>query len=187
MSSFFITELPFDGLKLVERKRLGDKRGFMARMFCSDELVEAGWKRPIVQINHTYTAKKGTVRGLHFQYPPHAEMKLVNCIRGEIWDVVVDLRANSPTYLKWHAEMLSAENNRALLIPEGMAHGFQALTDNVELIYFHSAAYHAEVEAGLNAKDPELGITWPLGVIELSMRDQAHSMLTNNFTGINLQ
>ena len=184
---FTVTELPLHGLKRIERQRLGDCRGFLARMFCADELALAGWQKPIAQINHTYTAKKGAVRGLHFQQPPYAEMKLVNCICGEVWDVAVDLRVNSPTYLKWHAEALSAENNRALLIPEGFAHGFQALTDDVELIYFHSQAYRAAAEAGLNCADSRLAIAWPLVITELSERDQAHPMITAGFSGVDVE
>jgi dTDP-4-dehydrorhamnose 3,5-epimerase len=174
MSRFDITDLPLPGLKLIQRKPLGDARGFLARLFCADELSTAGWQQPIVQINHTYTARRGTVRGMHYQQPPHAEMKLVTCLRGGIWDVAVDLRAASLTFLHWHAEILSAENHRALLIPEGFAHGFQALTDDVQLLYCHSAAYQPEYERGLNALDPRLEIDWPLTITELSQRDSKH-------------
>lgn len=184
MNRFTSTNLPLEGLKLLERQRLGDERGFLSRLFCAEELAQAGWSHPIAQINHTYTAKRGTVRGMHFQHPPHAEMKLVSCIRGEVWDVAVDVRAKSPTFLKWHAERLSAQNNRALLIPEGFAHGFQAMTDDVELVYFHSAAYAAEAEAGLNPHDPQLNISWPLEISELSDRDNQHPMLNPQFAGI---
>jgi dTDP-4-dehydrorhamnose 3,5-epimerase len=174
MSRFDITDLPLPGLKLIQRKPLGDARGFLARLFCADELSTAGWQQPIVQINHTYTARRGAVRGMHYQQPPHAEMKLVTCLRGGIWDVAVDLRAASLTFLHWHAEILSAENHRALLIPEGFAHGFQALTDDVQLLYCHSAAYQPEYERGLNALDPRLEIDWPLTITELSQRDSKH-------------
>lgn len=184
MSRFSVTALPLAGLKLVERKRLGDERGFLARLFCAEELAVAGWKQPIAQVNHTYTAKLGTVRGMHFQRPPCAEMKLVSCIRGEVWDVAVDLRADSPTFLHWHAERLSADNSRALLIPEGFAHGFQALSDACELLYLHSAAYSSEAEAGLNPKDPMLSIPWPLDIIELSARDAQHPLLGHQFKGV---
>lgn len=184
MSRFTITDLPMAGLKRVQRQRLGDSRGFIARLFCADELAAAGWTQPIVQINHTFTAKQGTVRGMHFQRPPHAEMKLVSCIRGEVWDVVVDLRVGSPTFLHWHAERLSAENGCALLIPEGFAHGFQALTNDVELLYCHSAAYAAEAEGGLHPNDPRLGIAWPLAIAELSARDAGHAPITADFEGV---
>ncbi len=185
-SRFTITDLTLAGLKLVEHQRLGDARGFLSRIFCAEELGGAGWSQPIAQINHTYTARCGTVRGMHFQRPPHAEMKLVSCLSGEVWDVVVDVRAGSKTFLHWHAERLSAENGRALLIPEGFAHGFQSLTDDVELLYCHSAAYTATAEAGLNAKDPMLTIAWPLQVTELSPRDAQHPMLNEQFSGVEL-
>ena len=183
MNRFAVYDLPLAGLKLVERQRLGDARGFLSRIFCAEELSVAGWRKPIVQINHTLTQKTGTVRGMHFQRPPHAEMKLVSCIRGEVWDVAVDVRAGSKTFLQWHAERLSAGNGRALLIPEGFAHGFQALTDDVELLYFHSAPYFVTAEAGLNAKDPMLAIRWPLEITELSSRDAQHPLLNGQFEG----
>lgn len=184
MSRFTIMDLPLAGLKRVQRQRLGDNRGFLARLFCAEELAAAGWTKPIAQINHTYTAKQGTLRGMHFQRPPHAEMKLVSCVRGEVWDVAVDLRVGSPTYLHWHAERLSVENGCALLIPEGFAHGFQVLTDDVELLYCHSAAYAAHAEGGLNPTDPRLGIRWPLAIAELSARDAGHALITAGFEGV---
>jgi dTDP-4-dehydrorhamnose 3,5-epimerase len=183
---FSASDLPLSGLKLVTRQRLGDHRGFLSRLFCAEELAAAGWSQPIAQINHTYTALRGTVRGMHFQRPPHAEMKLVNCIRGEVWDVAVDVRAGSPTFLRWHAERLSAENGQALLIPEGFAHGFQALTDDVELLYCHSAAYCADAEDGLNPQDARLNIAWPLAITELSARDASRPLLETDFEGIRL-
>lgn len=184
MGRFTVTDLPLTGLKLVERQRLGDERGFLSRVFCAEELSAAGWAKPIAQINHTRTARCGTVRGMHFQYPPNAEMKLVSCIRGEIWDVAVDLRRGSATFLHWHAERLSADNCRALLIPEGFAHGFQSLTDDVEMLYCHSTAYVAATEAGLNPKDALLAIPWPLPITELSTRDAQHPMLNMGFSGV---
>lgn len=184
MSRFTVTDLPLAGLKRVQRQRLGDNRGFLARLFCAEELAAAGWTQPIAQINHTFTAKQGTVRGMHFQRPPHAEMKLVSCIRGEVWDVAVDLRVGSPTFLHWYAERLSAENSCALLIPEGFAHGFQALTNDVELLYCHSAAYAAQAESGLHPSDPRIGIAWPLAIAELSARDAGHALITADFEGV---
>lgn len=184
MSSFNIIELPLPRLKRIERKQLGDHRGFLSRLFCAEELSAAGWTKSIAQINHTYTAKRGTVRGLHFQYPPYSEMKLVTCIRGEVWDVAVDVRVNSPTFLQWHAEYLSADNGCALLIPEGFAHGFQAMSDNVELIYCHSAAHCADAEAGLNTQDRQLAIPWPLAITELSERDCRHPVIETGFEGV---
>jgi dTDP-4-dehydrorhamnose 3,5-epimerase len=184
MSRFQLLDTPIEALKIVERSRLLDDRGFLCRMFCSDELQAAGWRRPIAQINQTLTRVAGAVRGMHFQYPPHAEMKLVNCIRGEVWDVAVDLRERSSTFLKWFGVELSAENGRALLIPEGFAHGFQALAPDSELIYFHSAAYHSASEGALHIHEPRVAIQWPRPITELSARDQAHPMLSASFQGL---
>lgn len=186
MSRFNICQLPLAGLQRVERHRCGDQRGFLSRLFCTEELAAAGWAKPIAQINHTHTRKRGTVRGMHVQRPPHAEMKLVSCIHGAVFDVVVDVRTDSPTFLHWHAEHLSADNNYALLIPEGFAHGFQTLTDNVELLYCHSAAFVADAEAGLHPQDARLAIPWPLTIIELSTRDAAHPRIDSGFTGVRL-
>jgi len=186
VSRFLLTRSPIDGLVLIERTRIGDSRGFLSRMFCAEELRAAGWDKPIAQINHTRTERRGTVRGMHFQTSPHVEMKLVSCVQGEVLDVAVDLRTNSPTFLQWHAEKLSAENRRALLIPEGFAHGFQALSDGTELLYCHSAPYTPEAEAGLHPQDPKLGISWPLPIAEISERDNQHPALTLSFTGVSL-
>lgn len=186
MSRFDLKDLPLEGLKLIERKRFGDHRGFLSRLFCAEELRSVGWLKPIAQINHTLTAKKGTVRGMHFQYAPFAEMKLVSCIRGEICDIAVDIRSDSSTFLSWHMERLSAKNGRALLLPEGFAHGFQALSDNVEIIYCHSEVYNPDAEAGLSPNDARLGIEWPMNITEMSVRDQAHSPIENEFKGVRL-
>jgi dTDP-4-dehydrorhamnose 3,5-epimerase len=186
MSRFTVTDLPLAGLKSIERQRLGDSRGFLSRLFCAEELVVAGWHMPIAQINHTYTAQRGTVRGMHYQQAPHAEMKLVTCIQGEVWDVAVDLRAGSSTFLHWHAELLSADNQRAMLIPEGFAHGFQTLSDNVALLYCHTAPYTPAAEAALNAQDPRLAIQWPITITELSARDANHPLIDTQFIGVSL-
>lgn len=172
MSRFEIEHLPLAGLKKVTRRELADERGFFSRFFCMDELAAAGWQRPIVQINHSQTRQRGAVRGLHFQRPPHAEMKFVSCTHGSVWDVAVDLREDSPTYLKWHAEILSAQNRVSLLIPEGFAHGFQALEADAELIYLCSEPYHPRAEGGLRYDDEALGIAWPLAVTQVSDKDQ---------------
>lgn len=186
VNRFTITDTPLFGLKVIERQRLGDTRGFLSRLFCADELATAGWIKPIAQINQTYTAKAGTIRGMHFQDSPYAEMKLVSCLRGELFDVAVDLRADSPTFLKWYGVQLSADNRCALLIPEGFAHGFQALADDVELLYCHSVPYTPAAEAGLHPHDPALAISWPLPVAELSARDSQHPLVTAAFKGISL-
>ncbi|MDP2430919.1 MAG: dTDP-4-dehydrorhamnose 3,5-epimerase [Pseudomonadota bacterium] len=172
------------GLLVLQRKPLGDSRGYLERMFCAEELEPLLAGRRIVQINHTHTTARGTVRGLHFQYPPHAEIKFVSCLRGEVFDVAVDLRRDSPTFLRWHGETLSADNYRTLFIPEGFAHGFQTLTDDCEMLYFHTTAYRAEAEGALNAQDSRLAITWPLPVQNLSARDATHPLLAENFLGL---
>lgn len=181
---FHDTHLP--GLKLVQRKPIEDARGFFARFYCADEFGSAGMDKPIAQINHTLTRSKGAVRGLHFQTPPHAEIKVVSCLAGAVFDVAVDVRADSDTFLQWHGEVLSAENCRSLLIPEGFAHGFQALTEDCELLYLHTATFQPEAEGALNCSDPRLAIHWPLPVSELSERDRAHPFVDANFSGIRL-
>lgn len=177
---------PIAGLQRVVSRQLGDSRGYLARAFCAEELSAASWLGPVVQANITYTRQKGTVRGLHFQHPPHAEAKLVRCLRGEIWDVVVDLRRDSPTFLKWHAEVLSPGNMSAFLIPQGCAHGFQTLTDDVEMLYLHSEAHAPASEDGLNVSDPMLAIEWPLTLGEMSPRDRSFPFLSHDFKGISL-
>ena len=172
------------GLTLVQRKVIDDERGFFGRFFCDAEFLYVGHTKPIAQINHTLTRKKGAVRGMHFQHPPYAETKIVNCLRGEIFDVAVDLRSGSPTFLHWHAEILSAENRRSLLIPEGFAHGFQALTNDCELIYLHTTVFHPEAEGGLNVVDPRLGIEWTLPIAECSERDNAFPFIDADYCGV---
>lgn len=171
MSSLELQALPLPGLYRVRRQLLCDERGSFSRLFCTSELAAVGWTQPVAQVNHSITQRRGIVRGLHYQRHPHAEMKLVACVRGQVWDVAVDLRSNSPTYLRWHAERLSAEEGSAMLIPAGCAHGFQALTDDAQLIYCHSAAFAPDAEAGIHVLDSRLAIEWPLPVEGLSSRD----------------
>jgi len=184
---FEIFETPVRGLIVLQRKPVGDNRGFLERMFCAEELQSiVPATRNIVQINRTLTCRLGTIRGIHFQYPPHAEMKFVSCVRGEVFDVAVDVRRGSSTFLRWHAELLSAANHRTLVIPEGFAHGFQTLAENCEMLYFHTAAYRQTAEGGLNALDPALDIRWPEAVTEMSPRDTAHPFLAADFAGVSL-
>lgn len=184
-SRFELTPLALSGLVAVRRHRVGDERGSLSRVFCGQELAAAGWRWPIAQINHTCTESAGTVRGMHFQYSPHQEAKLVTCLRGRAWDVAVDLRRDSPTFLQWCAQEISCENEIALLIPPGFAHGFQALTDGVELVYAHSVSHVPEAEGGLSPLDPCMAIDWPLPVERLSHRDASHPRLQDTtFTGL---
>lgn len=183
---FEILDTPLAGLRILHRKPIGDSRGYLERLFCTDELRALAPGRHIAQINHTLTAARGTVRGMHFQRPPHAEIKFVSCLRGEVFDVAVDLRDNSPTFLRWHAEVLRADNHKTLVIPEGFAHGFQTLTDDCEMLYFHTHTYQPDAEGGLNAQDPRIAIQWPLPVGGVSPRDAGHPFLDENFSGMTL-
>lgn len=186
MERFEYLPTPLDGLVCVARRKLEDNRGFLSRLYCADEFRRAGVPMPVAQINQTLTKAAGSLRGMHFQRPPFAEAKLVSCLKGEIFDVAVDLRRGSPTFLNWHAEILSAENQRGLYIPQGFAHGFQTLCDDCELVYLHSVSYQPEAEGALNALDPRLGISWPLPVADMSARDRAHAMLSSDFRGIDI-
>lgn len=176
------TALP--GVVVVETSQINDHRGAFARLYCERELAPVMSDRHIVQINHSITNTVGAVRGLHYQRPPHAEMKLIRCLKGRVWDVAVDLRASSPTFLCWHAEELNPSDARMLVIPEGCAHGFQVLEADSELLYLHTAFYAPEAEQGVACDDPRLGITWPLSVAGLSERDRNHPLLPPGFSGI---
>jgi dTDP-4-dehydrorhamnose 3,5-epimerase len=178
MSSLFhLRDTPLAGVKVVTRTIRSDTRGSFARMFCAQELIQAGWLDTVAQINFSHTLCPGTVRGLHYQRSSSAEDKLISCIAGAVWDVAVDLRADSPTYLQWHAERLDSHNAQAMLIPKGVAHGFQALDANSTLLYVHSRPYSPRMEAGLRADDPKLAITWPLAFYEWSERDRQFALL----------
>ncbi len=181
---FRFNECPLAGVHTIKRILIEDTRGFFSRFFCTEEFRELGLQRPIAQMNHTLTVSKGAIRGLHYQNPPYAEAKIVNCLSGKVFDVAVDVRRGSPTFLKWHGEILSAENKTGLYIPEGFAHGFQALTENCELLYLHSAFYRSSAENGLNVADPRLGINWPLVLTDCSDRDRNIPMIENFFAGV---
>jgi dTDP-4-dehydrorhamnose 3,5-epimerase len=179
-----IRKTPIMGLMAIDSELQTDQRGFFARLYCQNDLGEILGTRQIVQVNQTSTRNVGAVRGLHYQHQPHAEMKLVRCLKGKVWDVAVDLRSGSPTFLKWHAEELSAENATMMVIPEGCAHGFQVLETDSELLYLHTAFYAAAAEAGIRPTDPRLSISWPLAVQYLSERDLSHPLLSSDFTGL---
>lgn len=183
---FAASSTPIQDLLVVERTQRGDERGYLSRLFCADELKSSGFQNPIAQINRTFTAKRGALRGMHFQLPPACEDKFVSCLRGSIFDVAVDLRSNSPTFLKWHGEVLSADNLKSLFIPKGFAHGFQCLENDCELLYLHTAFYNPDLEAGLNFADPALSISWPLPVTDISPRDLNHPHLPTDYNGIQI-
>lgn len=180
---FNIVGTPLTGVLLLERKPIGDERGYLERLYCAHDLAEPMGERRVVQINHTLTEKAGTVRGLHFQQPPHAETKLLTCLAGEVFDVAVDLRRGSNTYLQWHGVVLSAANHRSVLIPEGFAHGFQTLTNACEMLYLHTALYDPSAERGIDPRDPKIDIRWPKPILSLSARD-ASLPTSDGFEGI---
>ena len=177
---------PLDGLYKIERKLIEDSRGFLSRLFCADDFQEIGFKKPIAQINHTLTYNQGVIRGMHYQNHPNAEAKIITCILGEVFDVVVDLRKDSPTFLECHSEILSANNQNSLFIPKGFAHGFQSLTKECNLIYMHSNFFSPDSEAAFNALDPRLAISWPIKITEMSERDKKHPMISSQFNGIKI-
>jgi len=184
MSHFHVEETSLQGLKVIQRRPRKDSRGQFTRAFCSEELSATGWTTPVMQINHSITSMIGSVRGLHYQKPPKAERKMVLCLRGTVWDVAVDLRSSSETFLSWHAEELSAENNKVMLIPEGFAHGFQVLEKESELLYLHSEQYSPQHEDGFSPTDPTLSIPWPLPIAEMSDRDRGFPVLTEKYKGV---
>lgn len=172
------TETKLPGAFIVDIERREDSRGFFARVFCQHEFEAHGLKPLIAQANIAYNRKKGTIRGMHFQFPPSAETKLVRCTRGAILDIIVDLRPESPTYLEHIAVELSAENSRALYVPERFAHGYQVLRDETETSYQVGEFYTPGCEGGLLYNDPKLGLTWPLPVSVISDKDQVWKPLS---------
>jgi dTDP-4-dehydrorhamnose 3,5-epimerase len=174
------------GVVIARSRVIGDARGEFARLFCAAELAAAHAERPIVQINLSRTGHVGALRGLHFQTPPFAESKWVRCLKGRVFDIAVDLRRGSPTFLQHCAVELSPGAMNAIFIPEGCAHGFQALEPESELLYLHSAPYAPDHEGGLRWDDPALGIAWPLAVTDVSERDRGHPLLDASFKGIAL-
>lgn len=167
------TQTPLAGGYVIDVDEQGDERGFFARLWCEREMQLRGINIRIAQANMSYNRLRGTLRGLHLQRPPHAECKLVRCVRGAIFDVMVDLRPESPGYLQWFGTELSAGNRRALFIPEGFAHGYQTLTDASEVFYQVSTFHTPQAEGGLRWDDPLIGIDWPLPVAAISDKDRA--------------
>ncbi len=175
---------PLHGSFLVSVVPNGDSRGWFARTWCKNEFAAIGHHKEWVQMNHSFTALAGTIRGMHYQVVPFSEIKMVRCIAGSVYDVIVDLRKNSPTYLKWFGAELSAANKQMMYIPEGFAHGFQTLKDDVELIYHHSAFYTPEAEAGVLHNDVALAINWPLPLTEISDRDRGLPTIDEHFKAL---
>lgn len=184
MSRMRIIDTPLADLAVIETSPTCDERGRFVRISCEEELSALRRGAHFVQVNLSRTHRRGTVRGMHFQHAPHAEAKLIRCLRGRAFDVAVDLRAGSPTFLRWHAVDLDAAAEREVFIPAGFAHGFQALSDDVELLYLHTAAWHPAAEGRLRPDDPALGIEWPLPMARLSPRDREAPLLSAAFHGI---
>ncbi len=170
------TETTLPGVLLVDLERHQDERGFFARVWCREELAARGLNPNLAQCSISYNRKKGTLRGMHYQAEPHPEAKFVQCIRGAIYDVALDLRPNSPTFRKWYAAELSADNRRLLYLPEGCAHGFQTLTEDCDVLYFISTPFYPELARGVRWDDPAFGIRWPLPVSVISQRDRDYPL-----------
>jgi dTDP-4-dehydrorhamnose 3,5-epimerase len=179
-----IISIPLKDAFIIETGLIKDKRGSFARFFCFEELIEINKGNNIKQINYSMTKKKGSIRGLHFQYPPKSEIKMVRCLKGKVFDVIVDLRKSSKTFLKWHGEILSEENMKMVYIPIGFAHGFQSLTGNCEMLYLHSEYYSSQHEGGIRYNDSKVNITWPLLLTEISDKDKTYSLLEEDFKGL---
>jgi dTDP-4-dehydrorhamnose 3,5-epimerase len=170
-------ETPLAGLYVVEIEPRKDDRGFFARSFCIEEFDAHGLERKVAQCNVSFNENAGTLRGLHFQAEPHGEAKLVRCTQGAIYDVAVDIRPDSRTYLKWYAVELNSKNRRMLFIPQGFAHGFQTLMDETEVFYLMFEAYHPESARGLRWDDPKVGIAWPLANLIISEKDRTYPLI----------
>jgi dTDP-4-dehydrorhamnose 3,5-epimerase len=177
-------EIFLEGSYEIELEPLFDTRGWFARTFCKDEFSKIGHNEEWLQLNHSFTKQKGSIRGMHYQLPPVSEIKLVRCISGIVYDVIIDLRKESPTFLKYFGLELSSENRKMIYIPERFAHGFQTLTDDCELIYHHTAVYNPSAETGIRYDDPVIRINWPLLPATISKRDKMFFPLDSNFKGI---
>jgi dTDP-4-dehydrorhamnose 3,5-epimerase len=170
------TETALKGAYIIDLQPIEDERGFFARSFCLQEFAAYGLKTGVAQCNVSFNKIKGTLRGMHFQKPPKAEAKLVRCTRGEIFDVIIDLRPDSPTYCQWEGVVLSADNHRSLYIPEGFAHGFQTLEENSEVFYQMFECYAPECASGVRWDDPAIGIHWPLPNPVMSDKDRSYPL-----------
>ena len=175
---------PIAGAYQIKLSPLEDERGTFSRLYCENEMRAIGHSKRIVQINYSINMVKGTVRGLHFQYSPDTEIKIIRCLKGKIYDVILDIRKGSSTFLKWHAIELSTEAFNMVYIPEGCAHGFQTLKGNSALLYFHTAFYNKHNESGIRYDDPAVAIQWPIPVINVSDRDSKYPLVDSDFDGI---
>ena len=177
---------PMPGLFVIENSPHCDDRGQFGRLFDSEWDLDPLRGMSVSQVNFSVTDQRGTVRGLHYQTTPFCETKIVTCTGGRLFDVVVDVRRGSPGLLRWHCEILSGDDSLSIVIPPGFAHGFQALSDECELVYIHSQPFRPESEAGLHPSDPRLGISWPEPISMLSDRDSSHPFAAVDWLGIDL-
>jgi dTDP-4-dehydrorhamnose 3,5-epimerase len=176
-------ELQLKGSYVISLNLLSDARGGFARTYCKKEFEQIGHKKEFVQMNHSFNTHKGTLRGMHFQKAPHQEIKLIRCIKGAVIDVIVDLRKDSPTFLKHVMVELSSENKKMIYVPENFAHGFQTLEDDSELIYHHTEFYTPSADAGICYNDPVLNIDWPLPPVMVSDKDKSYPLIDSTFKG----
>lgn len=183
MKKFQLLKTSIPDVRVIASNPIEDERGYLNRIFCQNDF-EKFISSNIVQINHTLTKTKGTIRGLHYQKKPYSEIKIIKCIRGSVFDVALDLRKKSPFFLKYHSEILSSKNNKIIIIPEGFAHGFQTLTENCELIYFHTQFYNKKSELGISPYDKKINIKWPKKITYISDRDKKFRLLKGSFNGI---
>jgi dTDP-4-dehydrorhamnose 3,5-epimerase len=179
-----IIETQISDLKVIKSDFFQDSRGLFSRFFCTKELELILNDRKIVQINYSVTNNLGAIRGMHYQNKPHSEMKIIRCLKGRVYDVAVDLRKGSQSFLKWHSVELSPESNLAYVIPEGFAHGFQVLEEGSQLLYLHTAFYSPEFEDAVRFDDPKINISWPLNPTDLSEKDKSHAYINEEFEGV---
>jgi len=178
--------LPLAGAYRIEDEPFADNRGRFSRIYCAEELSAIGHSKPILQANMSLTCQKGSVRGMHFQHPPHAEIKIIRCLQGAVFDVIVDIRKDSDTFLQWYGERLTPDTMSAMYVPEGFAHGFQTLEEDTQLLYMHTENYTPGSEGGLRFNDPALNIAWPLPSTDVSARDMKHPLIDTHFQGISI-
>jgi dTDP-4-dehydrorhamnose 3,5-epimerase len=177
-------ELNLSGAFLISSEPFEDHRGFFLRTFCKEHFEGNNLISSFVQANHSGTAESGSIRGMHFQYPPYSEVKLVRCIKGAIFDVIIDLRQSSKTFLQWEGVELNEDNRYSMYVPEGFAHGFQSLTDNSEIVYMVSQVYNKASEGGVRFDDPAVNIKWKKPLSQISEKDLSIPFLDKNFKGI---
>jgi dTDP-4-dehydrorhamnose 3,5-epimerase len=177
---------PLETARLVELEKRGDNRGFFARYFCEREFGSHGLETRFVQINNSLSTRKGILRGLHYQLPPAAEVKVIRCVRGALWDAIVDLRPDSPTFKKWFGTELTAENRFMMYVPRGFAHAILTLGDDTEAIYLVSTFYGPDQERGIRWNDPAIGIEWPIEPTEISPKDASWPDFDPAFHGIEM-